>query len=196
MRGIGKRLSTTAALIAAVGGIVLAGPLPANAATEEAAGAEGRSCWVSATTGESLCVEEGMDLIAEVAQEKGVQLIVPDGELVGDIKTDSARTARAAAVTSLAEAVVSIIYDDQYFGGGSLVMSVSSGSCGAGYTYSYADLGPFGWYGRVSSFKSFAGCRTAIFSSTYFAGASYGYYVEANGVGPMNDQARSWKVHS
>ena len=157
------------------------------------AAAAGESCWYAVDTGQSLCVTTGEDLVAAVAEEKGVRLIIPNGETVSGLKVDARREAALAPAGLLASTAVSTIYDDNNYGGGSYTMSVSSGSC-ATTAFGFTDIGPLGWYNRVSSFKSYGGCKTALFSSTNYAGSSTGYSTSLSSVGSMNDLAKSWRV--
>ncbi len=169
----------------------------ANAAGPEVApppvAADGESCWYAVDTGQSLCVKTGEDLVAAVAEEKGVQLVIPDGQVVSGVKVDASREAALAPAGVLTSVALSTIYDDINYGGGSYTMSVSSGSC-ATTAYGFTDINSIGWYGRVSSFKSYAGCKTAVFSGTNYGGSSTGYSQSLPSLGSMNDQAKSWRV--
>ena len=61
-----------------------------------------------------------------------------------------------------------------------------------GYSHGYTNLGSIGWDNRISSFRSYSNCRTAIFANTNYGGSSYGYYTNSSYVGSaMNDQASS-----
>jgi hypothetical protein len=170
---------------AAVAAAPAVAPPPVAAADE--------SCWYAVDTGQSLCVKTGEDLVAAVAEEQGVRLIIPDGERVSGLKVDARSEAALAPAGALASTAVSTIYDDNNYGGGSYTMSVSSGSC-ATTAYGFTDIGPIGWYNRVSSFKSYGGCKTAVFSSTNYGGSSTGYWTSLSSVGSMNDLAKSWRV--
>jgi len=173
----------------------------ANAAAPEVApavapppvAAEDESCWYAVDTGQSLCVKTGDDLVAAVAAEKGVRLIVPEGETVSGRTVDSRREAALAPAGARASTAVSTIYDDLGFGGGSYTMSASTGSC-ATTAYGFTDLGPLGWNNRVSSFRSYGGCKTAVFTSTNYGGSSTGYRDSLSALGLLNDLARSWRV--
>lgn len=178
-----------------------AAPAAATAAASEVApavapppvAAEDESCWYAVDTGQSLCVKTGDDLVAAVAAEKGVRLIVPEGETVSGRTVDSRREAALAPAGARASTAVSTIYDDLGFGGGSYTMSASTGSC-ATTAYGFTDLGPLGWNNRVSSFRSYGGCKTAAFTSTNYGGSSTGYRDSLSALGLLNDLARSWRV--
>ena len=151
-----------------------------------------KTCWVDVSTKDSLCVDTGTDLIAAVVREKGIQLVVPDGTPIGGVP------AKASAATGLtrsiqASTVTGILYDDVNYGGGSFVAS-SSGTCPAA-SYGYASLSAYGWNDRASSFRSYAGCTSAVFANDNYGGASYGYYANASSLGSLNDQASSWRMH-
>lgn len=161
--------------------------LPARA-TERTGEAE-YACWADLGTGLSLCVDEGVDLVAAVALEYGVSLAVPDGVIPGSTRS-SARIAAGAAEAATLSTVISVIYDNTSYGGGSYALSINSG-CGWGY----ASLGALGWNDRASSYRSFNGCTTALFANENYSGASTGYATNAASLGGMNDQGSSWSVH-
>lgn len=169
---------------------------PANAVGESPtppAAAAGESCWFAVDTGESLCVTTGENLVAAVAQEKGVRLIIPDGDVVSGVTVDARRDAALVPAGVQTTVALSTIYDDNGYGGGSYTMSTSSGSC-ATSAYGFTDLGPIGWYGRVSSFKSYGACKTALFTGTNYSGSSTGYVSSQMSMGSLNDLAKSWRV--
>jgi len=151
------------------------------------------ACWADLGTGASLCVDRGVDLVAAVARERGVLLTVPDGAIPGSLRA-SARSASTGAATAgtaaVASTVISVIYDNSGYGGGSYALSISSG-CGWGV----AGLGSIGWNDRASSYRSFNGCTTALFANENYTGSSTGYTTNASGLGGLNDQASSWSVH-
>jgi hypothetical protein len=183
-------------IVALSAALTLLGAEAANAAGESPTAptaAAGESCWFAVDTGESLCVTTGEDLVAAVAQQKGVRLIIPDGEVVSGVKVDARRDAALVPAGVQTTVVLSTIYDDNGYGGGSYTMSTSSGSC-ATSAYGFTDLGPIGWYGRVSSFRSYGVCKTALFTGTNYSGSSTGYVTSQTSMGSLNDLAKSWRV--
>ena len=86
--------------------------------------------------------------------------------------------------------IQSQLYDDANYGGSFFQITNSSTRNGS-TTWSFGPLGNVGWSGRVSSFKSFSGCSTKLWSGTNYSGSSYGYAVNAATLGSMNDQANS-----
>jgi hypothetical protein len=150
------------------------------------------ACWADLGTGLSLCVAQGVDLVAAVADEYGVYLTVPAGAIpdsagsAGPTQLFESRSADARATTA---AVISVIYDNASYGGASYSLS-SAGGCG----YGYASLVPLGWNDRASSYRSFAGCSTALFANTNYTGTSTGYAANAASLGGMNNQGSSWSV--
>lgn len=169
--------------------VAVASVAPANAKTGRSpAAAAAQNCWIAIDTGESLCVDAGQDLVAAVAAERGVRLVLPNDTEIGGRQDLAALPGITATSVAL-----STIYDDAGYGGGSYTMSVSNGSCAAA-AYGFTDLGPIGWDGRVSAYRSYAGCKTAVFSSTGYGGSSSGYAVNASSLGSMNDRAQSWRV--
>ncbi|WP_448811089.1 hypothetical protein [Agromyces bauzanensis] len=189
-----RRIAAAITALASVAGVVLTGAGPAYAAPEARSGAN--NCWVDGITQESLCVEGGVDLVAEVLRQKGVQIAAPEGTPIGGTPFRAAEygaaDARPGAVVQAAY-VVSIVYDDINYGGGSTVITGVSTGCSS-YSYGYPSLGAIGWSGRVSSFRSFLNCRTAVFDYEYYGGAAYGYVASASQLGSMNDRADSWRV--
>lgn len=189
---MGRRIAVVVTAIASVAGVVLAGGGPAFAAPAAPAA---NNCWVDGITQESLCVDAGADLVAAVLQEKGVRITAPEGTPIGGKPfraADSDAAARTAATVQSAY-VVSIVYDNISYGGGSTVITGVSTGCSS-YSYGYPSLGAIGWSGRVSSFRSFLNCRTAVFDYEYYGGAAYGYVANASSLGSMNDRADSWRV--
>jgi hypothetical protein len=146
------------------------------------------SCWVDVSTQQSLCVAAGDDLIAAVQDEDGVTIVVPAGTKVGGMTVSAARSAAASLVPASAQTatVVSAIYDDINYGGGTLLLT------GASCNSYISNLGTYGWNDRASSFKSFAGCDTALWQNISFGGTHVGYTTNDPAFGSFNDQASSW----
>jgi hypothetical protein len=179
--------------IALIATFTLAGGGAANAASTSDDTDANYSCWIDLSTNESLCVGEGVDLIAAVAEEAGVQISVPDDMPVGGFTASRARAASTFAVanTAATKTVISAIYDDINYGGGTLVMTVNSGTgCG----YGFSNINSLGWGDRASSFRSYGGCETALFKNTGYTGTKIGYSGNKSSLGSMNDQASSWSV--
>lgn len=152
---------------------------------------EGKHCFTSLDYGQSVCVENEDDLVAAVKEETGLTLVE---EGAASRKTATSSTSSTARVASTASAVlISRIYDDINYGGGSMSLAYSGANC-ASYTYGVPNLGDYGWNGRVSAFRSYNGCRTALWSGTGYTGSSYGYQSSASSLGSFNDDARSWRV--
>ena len=184
---MGHRITSLAVVAATILGMSVAIAGPAAAAEKS----ESNSCWADAVTMETLCVEPGEDLVAAVLREKGVQISAPVGTVIGG-KTVQESNARSQV--GILSAALSIIYDDINYGGGSFVMTGNNPGCTDGSSYGFVSLSAIGWRGRVSSFKSFTGCRTAVFDLEYYGGASYGYTTQASQLGAMNDKADSWRA--
>jgi len=146
------------------------------------------SCWVDVSTQQSLCVAAGDDLIAAVQDEDGVTLVVPAGTSVGGLTVSAARSAAALLVPASTQTatVVSAIYDDINYGGGTLLLT------GASCNSYVSNLATYGWNDRASSFKSFAGCDTALWQNINFGGTHVGYTTNDPSFGSFNDQASSW----
>lgn len=149
-----------------------------------------QSCWQELDTGRSLCVAASADLANAVYDAYGIAISTPDGAVGSDVKRQATRDARAGVV-ALASTVIGIFYENSGYDGASYVASVSQNGC-YGYSHGYTNLGSIGWDNRISSFRSYSNCRTAIFANTNYGGSSYGYYTNSSYVGSaMNDQASS-----
>ena len=81
---------------------------------------------------------------------------------------------------------------DINYGGGTLVLTAPSSGC----SWSVSNLDTYGWNDRASSFKSFAGCTTALWQDINFGGSHIGYSTNVSAFGSFNDQASSWRTLS
>ncbi len=145
------------------------------------------SCWQELDTGKSLCVDASENLADAVYATYGIVLTTADRSLA----PAATRLSTSAAVTALASTVIGVFYEDASYGGASFAASVSQNGCN-GYVHGYADLSPLGWNDRISSFRSYAGCRTTIFEHASYGGSTYGPYTNSSYVGAaMNDKASS-----
>jgi hypothetical protein len=164
----------------------------ASAPNPTSQGSSTQTCWVDVSTLRSLCVPAGQDLIAAVQNEDGVTLIAPTGTKIGGVTVTAGRTAanQLAPAGTESATIVSAIFDDINYGGGVLYMTAPTAGC----AWSIADLGTFGWNDRASSFKSFAGCKTALYQNINYGGTHVGYATNDASFGSFNDQASSWKT--
>jgi hypothetical protein len=187
-------------LISTLGTVTLAaaftvtGAASANASTPNPAQSDPstQSCWVDVSTMQSLCVPTGQDLIAAVQDEDGITIVVPTGTNVGGVTVTAGRAAaeQFSPASANVDTVVSGIYDDVNYGGGSLFLTADASGC----SWTLPNLGTFGWNDRASSFKSFAGCRTALYQNINFGGTHIGYSTNVASFGSFNDQASSWRT--
>ncbi|HEY4267994.1 MAG TPA: peptidase inhibitor family I36 protein [Galbitalea sp.] len=165
-------------------------PNPTAAATP-AATAEA-SCWLDITTGQSLCVPDGVSLVATVEATTGIVITVPAGTVVGGVAVSKGLASASLLTTASAQTshVVSALYDDINYGGGTYLMTASAAGCNWGI----ASLVGAGWNDRASSFKSYSGCTTAIYQNTNYGGTRLGFATNKASFGSMNDAASSWKT--
>lgn len=187
-------------LISALGTVTLVaaftvtGAAAANASPPDPSSSDpkSQSCWLDVSTQQSLCVPTGEDLIAAVQNEAGVTLKIPTGTTVSGHVLTAGRNAAAllAPASTQVGTVVSAIYDDVNYGGGSLYLTTG----GSGCNWTLTDLGTYGWNDRASSFKSFAGCRTALYQNINFGGTHVGFTTNLSSFGSFNDQASSWRT--
>lgn len=188
--GIGRvwwRRGWAAGIVVGVLAVVAGAAGPASADDSESNG--DYACWSDLGSGLSLCVDEGVDLVDAVARAYGVRLVVPDGAIPGSRRA-SALADGAVGARATTSTVISVIYDNTSYGGGSYALSIASG-CGWGYS----SLAALGWNDRASSYRSFNGCTTALFANDGYSGASTGYAGARASLGTMNDQGSSWSVH-
>ncbi len=181
----------TAALIAT---FTLAGAGAANASTGSDNAADDTaapSCWVDADSGQSLCVPAGQDLVAAVQDADGISITLPSDATINGVSGSLLKSDRSAATLSTAatSGVVSELFDDINYGGGTLLMTSTSGCVGG-----ISTLVPYGWNDRASSFKSFSGCETAIYQNINYGGTRLGYSTNKASFGSMNDAASSWRT--
>ena len=187
-------LTATLGTVTLVAAFAVTGASAANATPPDPSSTDpsSQSCWLDVSTLRSLCVPTGEDLVAAVQDEAGVALVLPTGTTVSGHTMTAARNAAELLVPSSTQAatVVSGIFDDVNYGGGSLYLSAP----GSGCSWTLTNLGTFGWNDRASSFKSFAGCHTALYQNINFGGTHIGYSTNVASFGSFNDQASSWRT--
>jgi hypothetical protein len=180
-----RRARLSAGLVGIVAGTiaVLGMASPANAATADDAA---ESCGVFIDTGETICVDAGQNLHAAVQAQTGRTIVTASGGLT---------TLARSAVSPSTSYLLGRLYDDKNYGGSYLELYGSGSGCTASNGFGFANIGS-SWYGRVSAFRGYSGCRVKIFSSTSYGGSSYGFYASSSYVGSaMNDRARSVQFH-
>jgi hypothetical protein len=192
MRTIQSGIAAALGTAAIVATLTLAGGSVANAAstTSTSNDQSKASCWMDITTGQSLCVPNGVDLISTVEADTGLTIVIPSGLVVGNIKM--AKGVSSASLlstnTTATSKVVSALYNDINYGGSTYLMTAD----GAGCDWGISNLGNFGWNDRASSFKSYSGCLTAVYKDINFGGTQLGFSANKATFGSMNDAASSW----
>jgi hypothetical protein len=186
-------VAATFATVALVAVFTLSGAGVANATPPNSGttATPTQSCWIDASTQESLCVPTGEDLVAAVQAEDGVSISVPAGTGVSGVEITQAHldAAQLSTASASSEIAVSILYDDINYGGGSVVLTSNTG-CDAGLS----SLVPYGWNDRASSFKSYNGCLTALYQNINYSGTRVGYSSSKASFGSQNDQGSSWET--
>ena len=184
----------TVGTVTLVAAFTVTGGAAANASSPNpsSSGPATQSCWLDVATQKSLCVPAGQDLIAAVRAADGITLSVPVGTTIGGVTQTAGRVAAEALSPASAQVdtVISGIFDDINYGGGSLYLSTP----GSGCAWSFSNLGLDGWNDRASSFKSFNGCKTALYQNINFGGTHVGYATNEASFGSFNDEASSWKT--
>lgn len=168
------------ALAAAVLGMSIVGAAPAYAAEEEST----ETCWLNLDNDVLQCFENEATFEAAVEEQTGGPVMTGD-------EAEAAAAARGG-VTPMATYVGAIFYENINYGGASLnITTTNPGICTAVF---WSNNFPAGWDNRVSSFRSFATCKTRISENLNQGGASLGPIVNASSVGVLNDQASSYWV--
>jgi hypothetical protein len=192
MRTIQSGIAAALGTAAIVATLTLAGGSVANAAATASTSSDQAkaSCWADLSTGESICVPDGVDLISTVEADTGLTISIPAGTIIGGVKTSSGvASASLLSVQSTSTShIVSAIYQDINYGGGTFFMTADSAGCDWGIP----SLGAFGWNDRASSFKSYSGCVTALYQNDNYGGTRIGFSSYKSSLGSMNDAASSW----
>jgi len=192
MRTIQSAIAAALGTAAIAATLTMAGATSASAAAPKAepAAVPQASCWLDITTGQSLCVPDGVDLVSAVEATTGTIISLPDDTVVGGVRVSAGQASASLLSTQSAAAshVVSELFDDINYGGGTYLMTASSAGCDWGI----ASLVGAGWNDRASSFKSFDGCLTAIYKNTNYGGTRLGFSTNKASFGTMNDAASSW----
>jgi hypothetical protein len=170
------RTRALAAFFAVTTGALALIAAPAQADTPDK---PGQFCWLDTGTGITRCFDDEAALEDAVADSGRV--------LVEEGSSDAAR--RPAGV--LAGFVIARFYDGAGYTGSTFVVSNPSSTICAASSVA-ADLPLFN--DRVSSYHSYFGCTTKIFANTGGGGASYGYAVNAPGVGALDNLASSFNI--
>jgi hypothetical protein len=187
-------LMATVGTVTLVAAFTVTGGAAANASppNPSTTGSGTQSCWLDVSTQQSLCVPSGQDLIAAVQDQDGITLFVPVGTTIGGVTQTAGRAAaeQLSPASADVDTIVSGVFDDINYGGGVLYMSTP----GSGCAWSISNMGVYGWNDRASSFKSFAGCKTALYQNINFGGTHVGFATNDASFGSFNDQASSWKT--
>jgi hypothetical protein len=196
MRTIQSAVAAALAASAIAATLTLAGASAASAITPQpvvtatGAATSQASCWLDITTGQSLCVPDGVNLVSRVEATTGKVISVPTGTVIGGVAISSglASASLLSTASSTASHVVSALYDNINYGGGTYLMTADAAGCDWGI----ASLVGAGWNDRASSFKSYGGCLTAIYQNTNYGGTRLGFATNKASFGSMNDAASSW----
>lgn len=172
---------------AIVGAVAIVGlATPAQAATASVTDIPTENCGTFIETGLTICVTPGEDLHAAVKAETGQTIL--EGTTTGS-------SDRRLAATAAASYLLGKVYDDAGYGGGSKEFYGIGAGCNSSNGFGFADIGS-AWYGRVSSFQGYSGCKVKIFEKTNYGGATYGFYSASTNVGAaMNDRTKSIQFH-
>lgn len=179
-----------ASMLAIAGGalLMLGIATPANAASTSGTLGTDQDCGVFAGSNVTICVPHGGDLHAAVKAQTGRTIVVGG--------TREAAVAAVGPDSVLTSYLLGRVYDDQNYGGSYYEFYGLGSGCTATASFEWADIGS-AWYGRVSSFHSYSACKTKIYETTGFGGATYGYYADSSYVGnAMNDRTKSIRFHN
>lgn len=168
-------------------GLVLAGG-PADASATP--GSTGRVCWGDYSSGVTSCFDSTTQMLDAIRAATGHDLVYPANTQASASSTP-APTGPTGKVSPQAAYALATIYDDRNYGGGSYTFTDTHSTTCKDYFYNYNTM-PSGWDNRVSSFKSFGGCKTRLSENTNQGGASVGPLVNSSYVGDtLNDRASS-----
>ena len=168
-------MAVAAALLATVG---IASP--ASAATLPSG--EGDYCVFNVDTGAYGCYATELD--AELATEPGT----------ATRSLSTATTTTTATTTATTYYTYVRAYENSNYGGATLTFSGTSySSCTGNGIIVQGDL-PSSWNDRISSFKSYLGCRFRVYEHIDLGGAYYGPYISASSMGSFNDRASSFQI--
>lgn len=184
-------LASTAASLA----LVVASALPAFAATSSDASENSlQNCALNLDTLVETCADADEDLSDAIYEKTGdIVATTPDTIAPLAFATTSATTRSAAAATSATQIMVAKFWDKSDYSGNSFFMYRSSGCTSSASPAGAPNIGS-SWYGRVSSFKGYSGCRVKVWSNTSYSGSSYGYAASASSLGSMDNKTKSVKV--
>lgn len=190
---------TRTARLARAARLLLAAPVaaalalaPVAAAGATAAEPAARSCSYDLGTASLVCVAAGEDLNAAVLADQHLLVVEPGAAAPTDVPADAPTTASRTAGL-LTTYVQTQLFDDAGYGGAFFQITNSS-ACNGSSVYQFGPLSSVGWSGRVSSFKSFSGCTTKLWSGSSYSGSSYGFAASASSLGSMNDLANSVSI--
>src|ERR1700712_5993870 len=145
MKRTRSTLLATLGTISLVAAFTVTGASAASASAPDPSStdAASQSCWLDVATQQSLCVPTGEDLIAAVQEEDGITLVIPTGTPVSGHTLTAGRNAAAllSAASTTTATVVSGIYDDVNYGGGSFFLTTSGAGCG----WALTNLATYGW---------------------------------------------------
>ncbi|MEQ1737367.1 MAG: hypothetical protein ABL886_13305 [Rhodoglobus sp.] len=170
------RTRALAAILAVTTGALILIAAPAQADTKK--DADG-ACWLDTSTDVTLCFDDEAALQDAVA-DSGHYLVEEGDDLA----------ARGPAGL-LASFVLVRFYDGAGYTSTTFVITNPSSTICASSSVS-GNLPAFN--DRVSSYHSYFGCTTKIFENNGGGGASFGYAVDAPGVGALNNLASSYNI--
>ena len=168
------RTRAIAALFAVTTGALVLIGAPAQAAS---GGSPGQSCWLDSGTGVVRCFTNDAELKSAVAA-------------AGQVLVEEGSAARLPAGLR-AVFVIARFYDGAGYTSGTFVVTNPSSTVCSSSSVS-GDLPAFN--DKVSSYHSYFGCTTKIFQNNGGGGASFGWVVDAPGVGGLDNLASSYNI--
>ncbi len=99
----------------------------------------------------------------------------------------------AISPSPLTEYVLTVFYVDANYGGAELTVYTDLNNYCASYSLTENSM-PSGWNDVISSYHSYAGCKTRVSENINQGGAYYGPVVNAATLGVMNDATSSFWI--
>lgn len=174
-------LKAAAAIAITIGLVAVAAPAQAASLADDPKA--DKACWSAYKSDEVLCFDTFEEMLAGVEKKTGSPIIFEGA--------DKGRAADGEASLLAGTYALVTLYADQNFAGGSYTMTDSNSATCSAYSYTINSM-PSGWNDRVSSFQSWATCKTRLSENTNQGGIQYGPIGSTTYVGSvMNDRASS-----
>ncbi len=111
-----------------------------------------------------------------------------------DLRASEPALRRIAGTAS--SPLLGIEYDSIGYGGASLTLRGSGGpGCTDGYTYSFGNLGTYGWNDRAASARTYSNCVGVHYRDRSLGGPSVSVFGSSSSLGSLNNQVSSVRFY-